>query len=83
MSVWYDIANEFKKRDNKTTLVASIGTITSVAPLKIKYNNDILLDGDDYYLTDYFNSLTKNIDDKVLLIANNDGQRFFIIDKVV
>ena len=82
MNDWQLIA-KMLKGDNKQGITASVGVITNTNPLTIQLNEYILLDSSKLIITEYFNNLTKVANDKVLLIATADMQKFFVVDKVV
>ena len=82
MNDWQLIA-KMLKGDNKQGITASVGVITNTNPLTIQLNEYILLDSSKLIITEYFNNLTKVTNDKVLLIATSDMQKFFVLDKVV
>ena len=82
MNDWQLIAKMLKS-DNRQGITASVGVITNTNPLTIQLNEYILLDNSKLIITEYFNNLTKVANDKVLLIATSDMQKFFVLDKVV
>ena len=82
------LAQEFKKRDNKEFFGAEIGTVLSVAPLKIGiYDNQFIIDSNNYFLCKAINDMITNNEinnnDKVLVIATENNQNFFIVDKLM
>jgi hypothetical protein len=83
MNDWQLIAKMLKTNNSNQGITASTGVITNTNPLTIQLNEYILLDVNKLIITEYFNNLTKNINDKVLLIATADTQKFFVVDKVV
>lgn len=101
MSWDYDLAKEFKKRNNKEMDEPIIGTVISSSPLSISlFNGSVILNNNNSYVCSNLSILTGacivdgktgtcTIDrslkngDKVLCIPSNNGQFYFIIDKVV
>jgi len=83
MNDWQQVVKILKDTDNKQSVTACTGIITSLTPFVIQLNEYILIDDSKLMLTAYFDSLTKSVNDKVLLIATSDMQKFFVIDKVV
>lgn len=83
MNDWQQVVKMLKNNNSNQGITASVGIITNTNPLTIQLNEYILLDNSKLIITEYFNNLTKNINDKVLLIATSDMQKFFVIDKVV
>lgn len=88
---------ELNKRNNKEKIGAVVGTILNLEPLKIGIlNNKVILDNKNSYTSIYFSKLLKSfvevdgklvrevsINDNVLIIASEDNQTFFIVDKLV
>lgn len=71
------IANEFKKRENKTTLGFVTGTVVLDNPLKIS-----ILNGQVFIDKGYkFENAIFEIGDTVLLIVSGDNQSFFVAGK--
>lgn len=83
-----DLAKEFKKRDNQEFFGAVSGTILSLSPLKIGiYDNQFMVDNNNGSISKTINDLITgnglNINDKVLIIATENNQTFFIVDKII
>ena len=88
---------ELNKRNNKEKIGAVVGTVLDRDNLKVGIlNNDIILTNNNYYTTKYFDDLLKsfhtidgnivyevNKGDKVLVIATEDIQTYFIVDKLI
>lgn len=88
---------ELNKRNNKEKIGAVVGTVLDRDNLKVGIlNNNIILTNNNYYTTKYFDDLLKsfhtidgnivyeiNKGDKVLVIATEDIQTYFIVDKLI
>lgn len=59
------------------------GTIESVAPLKIGISQKLILGEEFLITTSYFKTLNIKVGDKVVLMRNQGGQLFLLLDKVV
>lgn len=86
MSYDIELAKMFKERNNKKSIGAIIGKIVGVNPYKISiFDGQIILQQEQLYFCENIlnntNSLKAN--DEVMLIAAENGQKFFVIDKVV
>lgn len=86
MSKVTELAMELKKRNNVKVIGSILGTVLSVNPLKIGIlNNEAILD--KCILTRTFKALLDTnviiVQDTVLLVADDTGQVYFAIDKVV
>lgn len=82
MSWDVELAKLFKERDNKTPIGAVIGDVISNEPFKISIlGNKVILDNSNSYICK--SALGIEIGDKVLCLPTEDGQTFFIVDKVV
>ena len=60
-----------------------IGTVNSVAPLKISISQKMYLTEEFLIRTSYFAQLEIEKDDSVIMIRKQGGQEFLLIDKVV
>jgi hypothetical protein len=84
MSWEYDIAKEFKKRNNLTPLGPILGKVINKSPaLKISiHDGQVFLENEQLYIADSLQgALFEN--DEVLLIPTSSEQIYFIIGKVV
>ena len=73
------IASDVYKTSKPAEL--QFGVVTAVNPLKIKIEQKLTLSDVQIITTEKSNNLTLN--DKVVLLRNNGGQSYVVIDKVV
>lgn len=59
------------------------GTVNSVEPLKIQISQKMMLTEDFLIKTSFFNSLSISTGDDVVMIREQGGQNFLVLDKVV
>ena len=59
------------------------GTVTNTAPLNIQVEQKITLDKDFLVLTATVQDTPLQVGDKVVLLREQGGQRFVVLDKVV
>lgn len=60
-----------------------IGTIVSISPLKVKINQKMSLTSDFVSMTQTAKNASLCKGDKVLMLRQSGGQRYYIMDKVV
>jgi len=78
-----ELAKQLKKRDNIPLFGAVLGNVISISPLKITIlENRVILDDNHCYICSVIYNLLA-IGDKVLCLPTSNGQKYFIIDKVV
>jgi hypothetical protein len=93
MAYGTDIAKEFKARNNESFIGIVVGTVISTNPLSVSiYNGGAIFTGDNLYVckgaterTTTIGSITYTgllINDKVAVIATQDNQSLFVIDKL-
>lgn len=84
MSWDYDLAKEFKKRNNNDPTGPIIGKVISLTPnYKISiHDGQVFLENEHLYIT-FTLQETLLVDDEVLLIPTTSEQIYFVIDKVV
>lgn len=78
-----ELAKQLKKRDNIPLFGAVLGNVISISPLKITiFDNKVILDNSHCHICSAIYNLLA-IGDKVLCLPTSNGQKYFIIDKVV
>lgn len=78
MSDWAGkMANEFKKRNNQSTLGFLTGIVVSENPLKISVLSGQVIIDKGYK----FENATFEVGDNVVLMATGDNQSFFVAGK--
>lgn len=60
-----------------------IGTIASISPVKVRLNQKATLASDFISMTQAAKNASLRKGDKVLMMRQNGGQKYYIIDKVV
>lgn len=85
MSYDIELARMLKERNNKKSIGAIVGKVVNANPIKISvFDGQILLDKEQtYFCSRILENNTLKIDDEVMLVATENGQKFFAIDKVV
>lgn len=86
MSYDIELARMFKERNNKKSIGAIIGKIVGVNPYKISiFDGQIILQQEQLYFCENIlnNTNSLKVNDEVMLVATENGQKFFVIDKVV
>ena len=81
-----EFAKILKERDNKTFDPMAIGRVISVSPLKVNDGDDIILDEELIVTLRIQELIHKNeltVDDKVVMVANSNLDKYVVIDKVV
>lgn len=79
MSFDIELAKMLKERNNKTPIGVVEGTVININPLKISmFEGKVIIDD-----AKVCSSYIAEIGDNVLCIANNTGQIFYVIDRVV
>lgn len=77
-------AKEFNKRNNKTVPEVTIGKVVKTDPLEISIDDGaVLLNSDIIYKCDNLRTKTISINDNVMCIPTEGGNKYFIVDKVV
>lgn len=97
------LANQFKKRDNKSYIGAIVGKVVGLTPLTISIlNGNAVFQEEKLYVcksvTNHKEEVSVDINgsickgeviheglrenDRVMLVATEDNQRFFVIDKI-
>lgn len=71
-----------KQRENIKKIGIVIGTIIAVEPLVIDLGIGISVDGENMTASNTFTEILKHVGDRVILIADETNNHFFIIDKV-
>jgi hypothetical protein len=80
MDPFTEMAKMFKERDNKSYIGAKTGTITSLSPLEVRLNENILLNSSHLKLSRTFANGINEVGHKVILVPSGDMQKFYIID---
>lgn len=62
---------------------ALTGTIVSASPLKVRINQKTTLTSDFVGIIETANNASLSKGDKVLMLRQSGGQKYYIIDKVV
>jgi len=92
-----DLAKEFKNRNNESFIGVVVGTVENINPLTVSiYGGKALLTGDNLYVCKNATQYTMTVStggtatheglsqgDKVAVIATEDNQKLFVIDKLV
>jgi hypothetical protein len=88
-----EFALNLKEFKNKSYIGAVIGEVKSVTPLQVSLGQgDILLDKEDFYVSETIQNLIDKedtdikklkINDTVLVLAIENNQTFFIVDRLL
>jgi hypothetical protein len=92
-----DLAKQLKSRNNTDKIGIIVGTVVSESPLTISIlGGDVLVSGNNLYVCRNATTYTMAVspsgtatheglkaNDQVALMATEDNQKFFVIDKLV
>lgn len=77
-----ELAIMLKQRDNKIPTGVITGTVASTSPPRVSISDRIVASGSNLIIANsYRNSMQKG--DPVIVIASNDNQKYYVIDKAV